>query len=109
MKIYDELISSIPSLERKGASMPYTSLNGHMFSFLSPEGKMGLRLPKAERDEFIKKHKSQLFVAHGSVLQEYVSVPEKLLKDVPSMNKYFSISYDYVKRLKPKPTTKKKK
>ncbi|HZI54331.1 MAG TPA: hypothetical protein VFD56_11525 [Chitinophagaceae bacterium] len=108
LKIYEQLISAIPSVERKGASMPYTSLNGHMFSFISPEGKMGLRLPPNEREEFIKIFKVQLFIGHGTVLKEYVTVPEKLLKDIKSLKKYFTISYDYVKGLKPKPTTKKR-
>jgi len=89
--------------------MPYTSLNGHMFSFLSPDGKMGLRLPQAEREEFIKKFKSQLFIAHGTVLKEYGTVPEELLKDAKLLKKYFGISYEYVKSLKPKPTAKKNK
>ena len=79
-----------------------------MFSFLSPEGKMALRLPETEREAFIKKFRPQLFIAHGSVLKEYVTIPEKILKDVKSMNKYFVISYEYVKGLKPKPATKKK-
>ena len=108
LKIYDQLLSTIPSVERRGASMPYTSSNGHMFSFISPEGKMGLRLPEAEREDFIKIFRVQLFMAHGTVLKEYVTVPEKLLKDIKSLKKYFKISYGYVKSLKPKPTTKKR-
>lgn len=41
--LYDQLINANPTIERKGKTMPYTSLNGHMFSFLSKEGTMGLR------------------------------------------------------------------
>ena len=33
--LYDKLIATNPKIERKGASNPYTSLNGHMFWFLS--------------------------------------------------------------------------
>ena len=80
-----------------------------MFSFLSPDGKMGLRLPQSEREAFIEKYNSQLFIAHGTVLKEYVTIPEGLLRDVRTMNKYFLISYEYVKGLKAKPTSKKKK
>jgi len=83
-------------------------MNGNMFSFISPEGKMGLRLPPTEREEFIKIFKVQLFIAHGNVLNEYVTVPEKLLRDINSLKKYFALNYEYVKTLKPKTTTKKR-
>ncbi|MFT5265293.1 MAG: hypothetical protein ACI8YQ_004044 [Polaribacter sp.] len=48
-KLYDKLIAANPAIERKGKSMPYTSVNGHMFSFLSKEGTMGLRLSREDR------------------------------------------------------------
>src|SRR5262245_42442244 len=41
---YEKLIATNPNVERKGATMPYTSLNGHMFSFLTKTGKLALRL-----------------------------------------------------------------
>ena len=31
--VYDRIIATQPEVTRKGATMPYTSLNGHMFSF----------------------------------------------------------------------------
>ena len=34
VELYNKLVATIPAVERKGASMPYTSLNGNMFSFL---------------------------------------------------------------------------
>lgn len=30
---YDELVTTIPGLKRKGKANPYTSLNGNMFTF----------------------------------------------------------------------------
>ncbi len=33
MALYEKLVSTIPGIELKGATMPYTSFNGHMFSF----------------------------------------------------------------------------
>ncbi len=47
-----------PKVERKGATVPYTSLNGHMFSYLSKEGKLAIRLPAQEREAFLKKYKA---------------------------------------------------
>ena len=34
---YEKLVATNPKVERKGATMPYTSLNGHMFSLLTRE------------------------------------------------------------------------
>ena len=48
---YDRLIRSIAGVERKGAKMPYTSVNGHMFSFLSPaaRSRCGCHRPNERR------------------------------------------------------------
>ena len=35
VKLYEKLIATNPKVQRKGATLPYTSLNGHMFSYLS--------------------------------------------------------------------------
>ena len=51
---YDWLIATVPEIERKGVTSPYTSVNGHMFSYLSKTGSMGLRLPKDEREAFLE-------------------------------------------------------
>ncbi|MGB2605524.1 MAG: hypothetical protein ACLPVW_13180 [Terriglobales bacterium] len=107
--LYDKLIATHPEIERKGAANPYTSLNGNMFTMLSPSGVMALRLPEDEREKFLKKHKAKLFEAYGSVMKEYVAVPESLLGNTREMKKYLSLSYDYAKTLKPKATTKTKK
>lgn len=105
LHLYSSLVAKINGVELKGAKMPYTSLNGHMFSFLSPEGRLALRLPEAKRTEFISKYRSGLFEAHGTVLKEYVEVPESLLKK-KELEQYFLSSLEYIKTLKPKPTKK---
>ena len=86
--------------------MPYTSVNGHMFSFLAKDGSMALRLPVNETEKFIKKHKSKLCGANGTILKEYVAIPHKLFNDETQMTAYFKASFEYVSSLKPKPTTK---
>jgi len=103
---YEKLVATVPHLERKGATTPYTSLNGHMFSFLGPDGSLGLRLPPEAKATFLKKYATTLFHAHGTVLKEYVAVPEKLLKNTRILKGYFALSYGYVKSLKPKPQRK---
>lgn len=105
---YERLVSKIDDLERKGKTMPYTSLNGHMFSFLDKLGNMGLRLSAADRETFIQQYNSQLMEQHGRVMKEYVVVPLSLLENTDELLPYFQRSYAYTGTLKPKPTKKKK-
>ncbi|HEY2461767.1 MAG TPA: hypothetical protein VGI16_13225 [Candidatus Acidoferrum sp.] len=109
LALYEKLVQTNPKLERKGAANPYTSLNGHMFTYLNPSGSLALRLPKEEREKFLLAHKTTLFEAYGVVMKEYVKVPDALLKDTKKLQPYFQLSYEYIKSLKPKPTKKPKK
>ena len=45
--------------------MPYTSVNGHMFSFLTPDGSLALRLAAPDREAFIERYRTGLHEAHG--------------------------------------------
>ncbi len=109
LELYEKLVATNPRVERKGATVPYTSLNGHMFSYLSKEGKLALRLPAGEREAFLKKYKARLCEAYGIVQKEYVEVPDSLLASTRELKKFFDCSYAYVGSLKPKPSAKKKK
>jgi hypothetical protein len=104
LDLYERLIATQPDLQRKGATMPYTSLNGHMFSFLTAEEHLALRLPLPERDAFLAKYQTVLCEQHGKVMKEYVEVPDSLLRDVDELAPHFEASYTYVSSLKPKPT-----
>jgi TfoX/Sxy family transcriptional regulator of competence genes len=104
--LYDALIATIPAIERKGDANPYTSVNGNMFTLLH-EGKLAIRLPDDEREKFLKKYKTSLYEAYGTVMKEYVAVPEGLVAKTGELKKYLQISYGYAKTLKPKPTKKK--
>lgn len=108
LRLYDKLVAAVPNLERKGATMPYTSVNGNMFSFLTKTGQLALRLPTDERNAFLKKYKATLCEQHGRVMEEYVEVPDTVLKKTPELTKFFELSFVYVSALKPKPTTRKK-
>ena len=109
LALYDKLIASQPDMERKGATVPYTSLNGHMFTFLSKEGVLGIRLSKDDREAFLQKFNTGLMEQHSTVMKEYVQVPAGLLADTETLTLYVRKSYDYIKTLKPKPTRKKAK
>jgi hypothetical protein len=65
--LYDKLIATNSKIERKGAN-PYTSLNGHMFSLLH-SGVLALRLPRREREEFLKNYNATLYEACGTVMK----------------------------------------
>lgn len=106
--LYEQLVATNPRIERKGDTMPYTSLNGHMFSVLHKDGTVALRLPEDERTAFLRKYKTTLASQYGSVQPEYVVVPDALLARTQELKRFFDVSYAYVASLKPKPTAKKK-
>jgi len=106
LRSYEALVATHPELERKGAKMPYTSINGHMFSFLTPEGPLALRLPAAERNDFVATYGTAPVEQHGAVLKEYVAVPADLLERLTELKPYFDLSREYVGSLKPKKTTR---
>jgi hypothetical protein len=108
LELYEKLVATNPSIKRKGATVPYTSLNGHMFSYLSKEGKLALRLPPDRREAFLKKYNARLCEAYGIVQPEYVEVPDSLLSSTRELKKFFDCSYEYVGSLKPKLAAKKK-
>ena len=107
LELYEKLVATNPKIQRKGAANPYTSLNGHMFTYLNPSGTLALRLPEVEREKFLKKYKTTVFEAYGAVMKEYVTVPDSLLANTKELAKYFDLSYQYIQTLKPKPSKKK--
>ena len=107
LELYDKLVATIPEVTRKGAGVPYTSLNGHMFSFLTKSGTLALRLPNPEREAFLQKYESILCEQYGTVMKEYAEVPDTLLRKTKELKAYFDMSFAYVASLKPKPTKRK--
>jgi hypothetical protein len=104
---YDRLVATNPKVDRKGDTMPYTSVNGNMFSVMTREGALALRLPEPARSAFLK-YKTTLSVQYGHVMAEYVTVPDALLAKTKELKPHFDASYAYAATLKPKATTKKK-
>ena len=89
LALYEKLVAANPKVERKGDTMPYTSVNGHMFSLLTKEGWLALRMPEDEREAFLRKYKTKLAVQYGTVMKEYVQVPEALLKKTSELLLFF--------------------
>src|SRR6266403_95446 len=107
LDLYEKLLATNPKIKRRGAANPYTSLNGYMFTYLNPSGSLAVRLPEDERETFLKKYKTTLFEAYGHVMKEFVTVPDRLLRNTNQLRKYLDLSYEYISTLRPKPTTKK--
>lgn len=107
LKLYEKLVAMNPGIVRRGDTMPYTSMNGHMFSLFTKEGKLALRLPEADREAFLKKYKTKLSEQYGVVMKEYVEVPDALLAKTREFQKFFEKSIVYVSALRPKPTNRK--
>jgi hypothetical protein len=103
---YELLIATTPGVDRRGAKIPYTSRNGHMFSFLDDAGSLALRLPSEAREEFLTAYRTSMVEQFGRVMKEYVVVPDALLKDTGELQPWFDRSRDYVGGLTPKPTTR---
>jgi hypothetical protein len=103
---YDRLIVTVPGVERKGATLPYTSINGNMLSFVDASG-LALRLSAEDRAAFIAEFDTGVHEAHGHVMKEYVTVPPAILADTSTLARWFSASWAYTSALRPKATTRK--
>ena len=109
LEMYTSVVnSSAADLEVKGAKNPYTSRNGHMFSFLDATGTMALRLSDELREDFQAKYESGPVIQYGSVMRGYASVPADLLAKTKELSAWFARAHDWIGTLEPKPTKKKK-
>ncbi len=102
LELYEKLIGTNPQIVRKGDAHPYTSLNGHMFTYLDQTGTMGMRLPHEEVEGFLARYKTTLFASYGVVKKDWVTVPDSLLKNTKELRKYLEMSFAHLQTLKPK-------
>ena len=99
---YSKAISKVEGIELKGKSVPNTSINGHMTSFLDKDGIMGLRLAPAELTAFLKEHHTELMEQHGRIMKEFAVVPAAVFNDLGLLVKYMEMSVKSTQALKPK-------
>jgi hypothetical protein len=105
VELYDRLLGPDTRHERRGKTLPYTSANGHMYSFVGADGQVCLRLPEDARRAFREHHGGGDVVQHGRLMKEYVAVPPALLMEQPEeMRAVLDESLDYVMSLRPKAT-----
>lgn len=109
LEVYGALVATQPEFKIKGKASAYTSLNGHMFSFVTKEGDLAIRLGKAAQTAFMEKHGTGPVIQYGATMRGYVEVPRKMMKDMDALGDLFQESIDYIRSLDPKPTTRKKK
>ena len=87
--------------------MPYTSMNGNMYSFVAKEGYVAIRLSEEDKQEFMDKYNAGPAISYGATMRGYVHVPDKVLKKTDELSSYMKKSHEFAKTLKPKPTKKK--
>jgi hypothetical protein len=77
LELYEALVARFESVKRKGAANPYTSLNGHMFSFLDREGTLALRFSDEDRAEFTDLYESGPSIQYGKTNPEAQTTTRK--------------------------------
>ena len=107
---FEQVVAGLPMAEpRKMFGYPAAFANGQMFASLFGDHMM-LRLPAAERADFIQKFDSRLFEpVPGKPMREYVEVPPALLKPSGPLDDWLARSMAYAQSLPPKPAKTRRK
>lgn len=101
--LYRAAIDTQPGIELLGGKkLPHTSTNGYMYSSLTKDGRMGIRLSAADREAFIAEQGAKQFVNYGANIAEHVEVPEALLRRPEELGEYLAKSRAYTNSLPPK-------
>ena len=110
LELYRQLIDTHPDIELKGGmKLPHTSINGYMYSSLTKDGRVGLRLSAEDREAFMEKYDAVPFKNYGAFIKEHVEVPDALLENPEELGPYLAKSRAYTQTLPPKATKKKSK
>lgn len=96
LSTYKSVIENCKGIELKGKTTPYTSANGHMFSFINKENQLGFRFDKKVQEKYIQEWPSTYLYSHGSKMKGYVLIPEDMLDDLEALTKYLQESHEYV-------------
>lgn len=98
LAIYVNLLQKCDRFERKGKTVPYTSANGHMFSFINKEGDLGIRFSKSIQEKYFEKYQTSYFKSHNAVMRGYIHITEMLMNE-EDLVLLLNESYDYVMSL----------
>ena len=102
LTIYDRAVGAIAQFDRKGKTLPYTSANGYMFSFINKADELGIRISPVAGKAFDEKHGTGPFMSHGSKMREYISIPNEMMADEKQIRELLYEGYNYVMSLPPK-------
>ena len=103
IELYRAAIDTQPDIELKGGrKLPHTATNGYMYSSLTKDGRMGIRLSDADRQAFMSEHDARPFTNYGAAIAEHVEVPEALLHDPDVLGEYLAKARAYTESLPPK-------
>ena len=110
LELYKKLIDTQPDIELQGGlKLPHTSTNGYMYSSLTKDGRVGIRLSEPDREAFMEKYYAIPFKNYGANIREHVEVPDSLLRNPDELAPYLAMSYAYTQTLPPKADKKKSK
>lgn len=110
LELYKTLIDTQPDIELKGGlKLPHTSTNGYMYSSLTKDGRVGIRLSASDREAFMEKYDAIPFKNYGANIKEHVEVPDSLLRKPDELGPYLAMSCAYTQTLPPKAAKKKTK
>jgi hypothetical protein len=103
---FDAMIGAVPGVTRKGAAMPYVSVNGNMYGMISKADVIGIRLGKDDLAAFMAAGGVPFEGTPGFINNEYGGVPAALLADSKTLRAWFKKSHAFAAALKPKKTTR---
>ena len=103
---FDRMIAGVKGVERKGATMPYVSINGNMYGMINKANIIGLRLGPDDQAAFFAAGGTPFEGIPGFVNKAYVAVPPALLGDSKALQGWFKKSHAFASKLKPKKTTR---
>ena len=98
----EAMLADLPGVGVKGKATPYAALNGNMFAFLDPAGRICLRLGDADRADDAKDYDAAPVIGHGAVMKGYVALAEGIAAE--AARAWAVRSHRHVPTLKPKPT-----
>jgi hypothetical protein len=103
---FEAMIAAVPGVERKGAAMPYVSVNGNMYAMISKTNVIGIRLGKDDLAAFMAAGGQPFEGTPGFINTEYGGVPASMLSNSRMLGKWFKASHAFASGLKPKKTTR---
>ncbi|MEM7337794.1 MAG: hypothetical protein AAF467_04040 [Actinomycetota bacterium] len=103
---YTAMVDAAGHGEVKGAKNPYTSRNGHMMSFLTPDGVIALHFSPELEEEFRSTFASGPVEQYGATMRGYSSVPSDLMEATDQLVEWYDRAWEWIGTLPPKPTKK---